>query len=82
MLFDVDIGQKVEHIYPPNALSTEEQTDVAFCSFPVRRGVEGTGSMGLHILRCTHAVCKHTQDSLSMELHSVNRIKDRYFGVQ
>lgn len=36
VLFDVDVGQKVEHLHPPTALSPEEQTDVAFCAFPVR----------------------------------------------
>lgn len=32
--FDIDQGQEVEAVFPPNALSLEEQSAVAFHSFP------------------------------------------------
>lgn len=35
VVFDVDVGQKVQHLVPHDVLSKEEQTDVAFHSFPV-----------------------------------------------
>jgi hypothetical protein len=35
VVFDTDEGQRIEHIYTPHALSGEEETDVAFHSFPV-----------------------------------------------
>lgn len=35
VVFDTDEGQKVEYIYPWNALSKAEEHDVAFHAFPV-----------------------------------------------
>lgn len=35
VVFDVDQGQKVEAVYPEDALTASEQEDVAFSSFPV-----------------------------------------------
>lgn len=34
VVFDVDIGQKVEHIHPADAITEEEQHDLAFHAFP------------------------------------------------
>ncbi|GAB4820709.1 hypothetical protein N2152v2_007755 [Parachlorella kessleri] len=34
VVFDVDVGNKCESIYPPGALTPEEESDVAFHSFP------------------------------------------------
>jgi hypothetical protein len=36
VVFDIDVGQKVESCYPPGALSAEELAAVAFHAFPVR----------------------------------------------
>ena len=36
VVFDVDVGQTVEHLVPEGILSKEEMTDLAFHSFPVR----------------------------------------------
>ena len=36
IVFDIDEGQKLEASFPQNALSTDEENDVAFHSFPVR----------------------------------------------
>lgn len=38
VVFDVDVGQRVEHIYPEGVLSDDEVQDVAFHAFPVRAG--------------------------------------------
>lgn len=35
VLFDVDVGPKVEHLVPEDALTVEERQDVAFHAFPV-----------------------------------------------
>lgn len=34
-IFDVDVGQRVQHLVPAGCLSEEEAADVAFHSFPV-----------------------------------------------
>ena len=36
IVFDIDVGQKLEACFPQNALSSEEENDIAFHSFPVR----------------------------------------------
>ena len=36
VLFDLDVGQRIDSIYPDHALTEEEANDVAFHSFPVR----------------------------------------------
>lgn len=35
VLFDLDVGQRIDSIYPEGALTEEEANDVAFHSFPV-----------------------------------------------
>ncbi|KAK9810174.1 hypothetical protein WJX72_006112 [[Myrmecia] bisecta] len=40
ILFDLDVGQKVELVQPPGALTAEEQTDVAFHCFPDSMSME------------------------------------------
>lgn len=35
IVFDIDVGQRVEHSVPAGCLSPEEKQDVAFHSFPV-----------------------------------------------
>ena len=42
VVFDIDVGQRLEHCHPEGALSEEEARDLAFHSFPVRR-VGGAG---------------------------------------
>jgi hypothetical protein len=37
VLFDLDVGQRIDSIVPEGALTDEEANDVAFHSFPVRR---------------------------------------------
>jgi hypothetical protein len=37
VVFDVDVGNRVEALHPEGALSKEELGDVAFHSFPVRQ---------------------------------------------
>ena len=36
VLFDLDVGQRIDSIYPDHALTDDEANDVAFHSFPVR----------------------------------------------
>lgn len=36
VLFDLDVGQRIDSIVPEGALTEEEANDVAFHSFPVR----------------------------------------------
>ena len=36
VLFDLDVGQRIDSIVPEGALTDEEANDVAFHSFPVR----------------------------------------------
>ena len=36
VLFDLDVGQRIDSICPDNALTEEEANDVAFHSFPVQ----------------------------------------------
>lgn len=38
VLFDVDKGQTLRDIWPPDCLSEEEKAAVAFHAFPVRAG--------------------------------------------
>ncbi|GFR44310.1 hypothetical protein Agub_g5433, partial [Astrephomene gubernaculifera] len=40
VVFDIDVGQRVEHLVPANCLSTEEKQDVAFHSFPDSMSME------------------------------------------
>ena len=35
VLFDLDVGQRIDSMYPEDALTEEEANDVAFHSFPV-----------------------------------------------
>lgn len=49
--FDLDVGQKMEHVVPQGALTTQEQSDIAFHAFP--------DSMSLEL----HA-CSSIRDSL------------------
>jgi hypothetical protein len=45
VVFDVDVGQKVNNLVPEDALSAEEQKAVAFHAFPV--GGKSASPMGL-----------------------------------
>ena len=36
VLFDLDVGQRIDSICPDHALTEEEANDVAFHSFPVK----------------------------------------------
>ncbi|GMH44431.1 hypothetical protein BSKO_12383 [Bryopsis sp. KO-2023] len=49
--FDLDVGQKMEHVVPSDSLTTQEQSDIAFHAFP--------DSMSLEL----HA-CSSVRDSL------------------
>ncbi|KAG2489782.1 hypothetical protein HYH03_011732 [Edaphochlamys debaryana] len=40
VLFDIDVGQRVEHLVPAGCISKEEQQDVAFHSFPDSMSME------------------------------------------
>lgn len=35
VVFDIDVGQTLQHLHPENCLSEEEQSSVAFHAFPV-----------------------------------------------
>ena len=35
VVFDIDVGQRIEYLYPPDTLRAGEDSDVAFHSFPV-----------------------------------------------
>ena len=41
VLFDLDVGQRIDSMYPDSALTEEEANDVAFHSFPVRLVLQG-----------------------------------------
>ncbi len=43
VLFDLDVGQRIDSIVPEGALTEEEANDVAFHSFPVRRQIASAG---------------------------------------
>jgi hypothetical protein len=36
VIFDVDVGQTVQHVVPEGAFTTDEESAISFCSFPVR----------------------------------------------
>ena len=36
VIFDVDVGQRIDHTVPAGILSADEARDVAFHAFPVR----------------------------------------------
>jgi hypothetical protein len=42
VLFDLDVGQRIDSMYPNSALTEEEANDVAFHSFPVRLLPQGS----------------------------------------
>ena len=48
VLFDLDVGQRIDSIVPEGALTEEETNDVAFHSFPVRRRSTVTAGRMLH----------------------------------
>jgi hypothetical protein len=43
VLFDVDRGHEVQYVFPPNALTPEELSDVAFSAFPDSLSLELRG---------------------------------------
>lgn len=43
--FDLDVGQKMEHVVPPDSLTSKEQSDIAFHAFP--------DSMSLELQACS-----------------------------
>ncbi|GIL89700.1 hypothetical protein Vretimale_16639 [Volvox reticuliferus] len=40
IIFDIDVGQRIEHLVPEGCLSKEEQHDIAFHSFPDSMSME------------------------------------------
>lgn len=43
VLFDIDRGHVVRHVFPPDALTAEELSDVAFTAFPDSMSLELRG---------------------------------------
>ena len=35
VIFDIDVGQRLEDVYPPESLSPDDGTNIAMHSFPV-----------------------------------------------
>ena len=54
IIFDIDVGQKLEASFPQNALSSDEENDIAFHSFPVR---PTPLPIQLSLLSCQHSEC-------------------------
>ncbi len=72
VLFDVDVGPRVNTLVPDHALTAEEKQDIAFHAFPVRWGCISS--------RSNPPDPSHDpfQDSLSFELHAKTTIRDRW----
>ena len=52
VLFDLDVGQRIDSIVPEGALTDEEANDVAFHSFPVRTPLAGPACGAAPIASC------------------------------
>lgn len=81
VVFDTDEGQKVEYIYPWDALSKAEEHDVAFHAFPV----------GAHIAEVLPGSCGkgfpwlygvEVDASARPEVKRRARLLDTYFRVE
>ena len=91
VLFDLDVGQRIDSIYPEGALTEEEANDVAFHSFPVPHPLWFQSYVAIRRSPChtqwtvddagvasaLERLTQLTQDSMSMELHSKSSVRDR-----
>ena len=75
VLFDIDVGQTVRDIVPGRVLTEEEESAVAFNSFPVSQAAL---VCLIDVLQLVQLVPCLPQDSMSMELSLRNSIRDRY----
>jgi hypothetical protein len=55
VLFDLDVGQRIDSIVPEGVLTDEEANDVAFHSFPVWALRSATASDAHPIISCMRA---------------------------
>lgn len=97
VVFDLDVGQQMESVYPTAAISETTAASVAFHSFPVSARDEQLmkqthKSYCFASNYCLHAVTVllwvdiqqlYLQDSMSMELQSRSSVRDRLslFGL-
>lgn len=74
VVFDIDVGQKVEAVHPPGALTPEEESDVAFHSFPVSAARLDSSLINHPIpqnaaLGCLWSACKHRSLPKHLQCH-------------